>query len=124
MSEETTASDAEAVPSDVAKAARLWVDDRNYEVPATAQWTNQFVWKTLQKIVVVGILTAAGILMAVEARGFLGLLAIAVFFALAIIPGVNGLQRRYGMRRGAAVGIIYLIAFVAVTLLIAVLIPA
>jgi predicted PurR-regulated permease PerM len=124
VTDESPASASGDVPSDVAKAARLWVNDRNYAVPETAQWINHFVWKTLQKIVVVGILAAAGILMAVEARGFLGLLAVSVFFALAIIPGVNGLQRRYGMKRGAAVGIVYLIATVTVTLLIAVLIPA
>jgi len=123
VSEETTASGNDDVPTDVAKAARLWVDDQQYAEPETAQWINHFVWKTLQKIVIVGVLTALGILMAIEARGLLGMLVISVFFALAIIPGVNSLQRR-GMRRGAAVGVMYLAALLTVTLLVVVLIPA
>ncbi len=114
----------DAVPHDVATAARLWVDDRKYAEPETAQWLNHFAWKTLQKIVLVGVLTALGVLMAVQARGLLGMLVISVFFALAIIPGVNALQRKYGMRRGAAVGVMYLIALLTVTLLVVVLIPA
>ena len=124
MTEESPAPDADAVPTDVAKAARLWVDDRKYAEPETAQWINHFVWKTLQKIVFVGVVTALVVMAAIEARGLLGMLVISVFFALAIIPGVNSLQRRFGIRRGAAVGIMYLIALLTVTLLVAVLIPA
>ncbi|MES1170918.1 MAG: hypothetical protein ABUL56_00985, partial [Actinomycetota bacterium] len=62
MTEESPARDADAVPTDVAKAARLWVDDKKYAEPETAQWINHFVWKTLQKIVVVGVITALGVL--------------------------------------------------------------
>ena len=128
MTEESPApgagGDADAVPTEVAQAARLWVGDRKYAEPETAQWLNHFVWTSLRKIVLVGLLTTAGILMAIQARGLIGLLVISVFFALAIIPGVNSLQRRYGMRRGAAVGIVYLIAALTVTLLVVVLIPA
>jgi len=117
-------TDPDAVPTDVAKAARLWVGDRKYAEPETAQWLNHFVWTSLRKVVLVGVLTTAGILMAIQARGLLSLLVISTFFALAIIPGVNSLQRRYGMRRGAAVGIVYLIAALTFTLLVVVLIPA
>ena len=128
MTEESPApgagADADAVPTEVAQAARLWVGDRKYAEPETAQWLNHFVWTSLRKVVLVGLLTTAGILMAIQARGLLSLLVISTFFALAIIPGVNSLQRRYGMRRGAAVGIMYLVALLTVTLLVAVLIPA
>ena len=128
MKEESPApeadTDPDAVPTDVAKAARLWVGDRKYAEPETAQWLNHFVWTSLRKVVLVGVLTTAGILMAIQARGLLSLLVISTFFALAIIPGVNSLQRRYGMRRGAAVGIVYLIAALTFTLLVVVLIPA
>lgn len=124
MSDETTASGGGEVPSDVAKAARLWAGDRKYAVPEHAQWADHFVWTTLRKIVFVGVLVAVGAFMAVQARGLLGMLVIATFFALAIIPGVNALHNRYGMRRGAAVAVVYLIATVTVVLLVAVLIPA
>ena len=128
MKEESPApeadTDPDAVPTDVAKAARLWVGDRKYAEPETAQWLNHFVWTSLRKVVLVGVLTTAGILMAIQARGLISLLVISTFFALAIIPGVNSLQRRYGMRRGAAVGIVYLIAALTFTLLVVVLIPA
>jgi predicted PurR-regulated permease PerM len=123
MSEETTASDAEAVPSDVAKAARLWAGDRQYPIPEYAGWADHFVWTTLRKVVFVLILLAVGAFMAVQARGLIGMLVIATFFALAIIPGVNALHNRYGMRRGAAVAVVYLIAFVTTAILVLVLIP-
>lgn len=84
---------------------------------------NHFVWTVLWKIVAVGLMTAAGLFVAYQARHLLGLLVTSTFFALAIIPGVAALQRRFGWRRGPAVGVIYLIALVVGGLMVAVLIP-
>jgi predicted PurR-regulated permease PerM len=85
---------------------------------------NHFVWTVLWKIVAVGLMTAAGLFVAFQARHLLSLLVMSTFFALAIIPGVAALQRRFGWRRGPAVGVIYLIALVVGGLMVAVLIPA
>jgi len=82
------------------------------------------VWTVLRKVVAVGVITTVAVLMAVQARGLIGMLIIATFFALAIIPGVNALHHRYGMKRGAAVGIVYLIALATLLLLTLVLLPA
>ena len=58
------------------------------------------------------------------ASGLLGLLAMSFFFSLALDPAVRNLHRRFGWRRGAAVGVIYAGAVVFVVFMIAVLIPA
>jgi len=124
MTEETGASGSQDVPTEVARAARLWAGDKKYAEPEYAAWANHFTWVVLRKTVLVAAITTIAVLAVLEARGLVGMLIISTFFALAIIPGVNALHRRYGMRRGAAVGIVYLIAFLALILLVLVLIPA
>ena len=42
-------------------------------------------------------------------RSLVMMLAISVFFALALTPGVNYFHSRRGWRRGAAVGVIYVV---------------
>lgn len=84
---------------------------------------DHFVWTVLWKVVAVGLITAAGLFALHEARHLLSLLVISTFFALAIIPGVAALQRRFAWRRGAAVAVIYLAGLVVGVLMIAVLIP-
>lgn len=108
-------------PPEIVEAARAdSARDRASQRPA---WVDLFVWNTLWKMVAVGILTAAAIVAFVELRHLLGQLAIALFFALAMIPGVEALVRRFHMRRGAAVGAIYLAAILVAGFMIAVLIP-
>jgi len=124
VSEETTASSESDVPTDVALAARLWAGDKKYKEPEYAGWANYFTWIVLRKTVVVAAITTLAVLAIIQARGLVGMLIISTFFALAIIPGVNALHARFGMKRGAAVGIVYLIALVALVVLVLVLIPA
>ena len=124
MSADTPASEEPEVPTEVALAARLWAGDKKYAEPEYAGWANHFTWVVLRKTVAVAALTTLAVLAIVQARGLVGMLIISTFFALAIIPGVNALVSRYHMKRGAAVGIVYLIAFVALVLLVLVLIPA
>ncbi len=59
-----------------------------------------------------------------QARSLVTMLVISLFFALALVPGVNHLHKKRGWKRGAAVGFIYLIGFLALVLLTLVLIPA
>jgi predicted PurR-regulated permease PerM len=128
VSDDTTASgglaDTSDVPTDVAKAARLWAGDKKYAVPEYAAWANNFTWVVLRKTVVVAAITTLAVLAIIQARGLVGMLIISTFFALAIIPGVNALHARFGMKRGAAVGVVYLIALIALVVLVLVLIPA
>jgi predicted PurR-regulated permease PerM len=58
-----------------------------------------------------------------QARGIVSMVAISFFFSLALEPAVRRLTARYGWRRGAAVGVVYLAGALFVFLLIAVLIP-
>jgi predicted PurR-regulated permease PerM len=59
-----------------------------------------------------------------QARGLVSILVISLFFALALVPGVNHFHEKRGWRRGAAVGFIYLVGIVFLVLLVAVLIPS
>jgi predicted PurR-regulated permease PerM len=87
-------------------------------------WVNRLVWTALWKVAAVGVVVALGLFVVMKISHLLSILVISLFFALAIIPGVEALTRRFGMRRGAAVGLIYLAAMAFLIFLVAVLIPA
>ena len=59
-----------------------------------------------------------------QMRSLVMMLAISVFFALALTPGVNYLHARRGWRRGAAVGVIYVVGAVAVVVMVVLIVPA
>ena len=79
---------------------------------------------TMWRGVVIILMTLALLWALSQARGLTTMLVISVFFALALIPAVNHLHQKRGWRRGAAVGVIYVVGLVAVALLVVVLIPA
>ncbi|MDN4483609.1 AI-2E family transporter [Demequina lignilytica] len=108
-------------PSDVLAAART--DAARPTGPERPAWVDRFVWSVLAKALAAAAFAALAVYSFSALGHLLGVLAISLFFALAMIPGVEALVRRFHMRRGAAVGIIYLAALVAVVLMIAVLIP-
>ncbi|WP_159449144.1 AI-2E family transporter [Demequina sp. NBRC 110055] len=110
------------VPSEVAQAAQAVKGERPDTSPPA--WVNRFVWQSAWKVVVVVALAALAVVVVMQLRHLIGVLVISLFFALAIIPGVEALVRRFHMRRGAAVGIIFITAMVAVVLMVAFLIPA
>jgi predicted PurR-regulated permease PerM len=91
---------------------------------AKPAWLDRFVWSALWKIVAVGLATALLLLLARELRHLLWLLVVSSFFALAMIPGVEQIHRRWGWRRGAAVGVIYVSVVAFFVLMVLVLIPA
>ncbi|WP_084039305.1 AI-2E family transporter [Demequina sp. NBRC 110053] len=94
------------------------------DAPAPPAWLNRWVWTVLWKVVAVGVLVTVGVFVVIDLRSLISTLVISLFFALAIIPGVEALNRRFGMRRGAAVGIIYLAALAFLIFMVSVLIPA
>jgi predicted PurR-regulated permease PerM len=59
-----------------------------------------------------------------QAAGLVSMLAIAFFFSLALDPGARWLVDRYGWRRGAATGVIYLVGALFVVLMVAIMIPS
>ena len=91
---------------------------------AKPAWLDQFVWSALWKFVTVVLATAVLLLLARELRHLLWLLVVSSFFALAMIPGVEQIHRRWGWRRGAAVGVIYVSVVAFFVLMVLVLIPA
>jgi predicted PurR-regulated permease PerM len=79
--------------------------------------------RTLWKGVGVVLATMAGLWAVNQARGLTAMLVISLFFALALVPGVNHLHQKRGWKRGAAVGFIYLVGILVLALLTLVLIP-
>jgi predicted PurR-regulated permease PerM len=59
-----------------------------------------------------------------QAEHLIILLAMSLFFSLALQPAVLWLTTKYGWKRGSAVGVIYLVGMIAVVLMLVVLIPA
>ena len=80
--------------------------------------------RTLWAGVGVVLATLFGVWALTQARGLVSLLVISMFFALALVPGVNYFHEKRGWRRGAAVGFIYLMGLLLLVLLTVVLIPA
>lgn len=95
------------------------------EVPATQQNVTQVVitTRTLWSGVGVILATMAGLWAVIQARELTSMLVISLFFALALVPGVNHLHQKRGWKRGAAVGFIYLAGILVLALLTLVLIP-
>jgi predicted PurR-regulated permease PerM len=87
-------------------------------------WVDQFVRRSLWTAVAVVLAAVLFLIVARELRHLLGLIAVGVFFALAIIPGVEHIHDRWRWRRGAAVGLIYACAVVLVVLMVLFLVPA
>lgn len=59
-----------------------------------------------------------------QARGVVSMLVVSWFFSLALVPGVEHLHRKRGWKRGAAVGLIYVVGLLSIAVLVLVLIPA
>ena len=91
---------------------------------AKPAWLDRFVWSLLWKFVAVSLATVLLLLLARELRHLLWLLVVSWFFAIAMIPGVEQMHRRWGWRRGAAVGVIYVSVVAFFLFMVLVLIPA
>jgi predicted PurR-regulated permease PerM len=59
-----------------------------------------------------------------QARGLVSLVVISFFFSLALEPAVRFLSGRYGWRRGASTGVIYLAGVLFMVFMVLILIPA
>jgi len=80
----------------------------------------KFIWQAIGAILV----TLLALWAFNQARTLVALIFMSFFFSLALQPAVLWLTNRYGWRRGAAVGVIYLAGLVGTVVLILILIPA
>jgi predicted PurR-regulated permease PerM len=121
---DSSATDHEIPEPVIAAALATSSTHRDANAPAAPAWLGRFVWQTLWKIAAVGLLVSGMLYAGYQAKQLIAMLVVSTFFAIAMIPGVNGLHKRFGMRRGAAVGIIYLLAVVGIAFFVIVFIPA
>jgi predicted PurR-regulated permease PerM len=96
------------VPPDVPPASLLRVEI-----------AGRTVWQVIGAILMTLVLLRA----ANAASGLLVMVGLSFFFSLALDPAVRRLHARFGWRRGAAVGVIYLVGVVAVGFMVYILIP-
>ena len=68
---------------------------------------NEVSTSTLWKIVGVVVVVLVGFVLLQRARDLVAMLVISMFFSLALVPLVERLHKKYGWKRGAAVGAIY-----------------
>jgi predicted PurR-regulated permease PerM len=81
--------------------------------------TGRTVWQAIGAI----LLTLLLLQFARAASGLLTMVGLSFFFSLALDPAVRRLHDRYGWRRGAAVGAIYLAGLAFVVVMVYILIP-
>jgi len=113
-----------AVPDDVAAAAQEDADAPAESMTGRPRWVNMFVWQTLWKAVIVGLTVFVGLAIVWRTQTLIRMLLVSLFFALAMIPAVKYMHERWGWKRGAAVGAIYLGFIVFMIALVAFMIPA
>ena len=86
----------------------------------TFQISRRSIWAIIGAV----ILALLGVFMVREARSLISMLIISFFFSLALEPAVTYFHNKRGWKRGAAVGVIYLIGFLSFAVLILLLLPA
>jgi predicted PurR-regulated permease PerM len=79
--------------------------------------------RTIWRVIGAVLLTLVGIVVVSRARDLVSMLIISIFFALAMIPLVERLHAKRGMKRGAAVGVIYALGALFVVVMVVFLIP-
>lgn len=94
------------------------------ETEARPAWLDRFVCSVLWKVLVASLAAVLLLLLTRELRHLLWLLVVSSFFALAMIPGVEHLHRRWGRSRGVAVGVIYMCVVSFIVFMVWVLMPA
>lgn len=90
-------------------------------VPPVVTWkiSTRSIWQVIGAI----LLTLVGLVVLWRARDLVSMLVISLFFSLALIPLVERLHRRYGWKRGAAVGVIYAAGALFFIVMVVFLIP-
>lgn len=82
------------------------------------------ITRSMWRAVGIGLVVAAGLWALNQAKDLVVIVVVATFLALAIVPAVDGLVRRWGWSRGTAVIAVMLGVFLTIVLLIGFLVPA
>jgi predicted PurR-regulated permease PerM len=109
------------------KEAYLTSDDASQSTtqgPAAQRMIIQIDPRSIWRIIGAITITWIAIWITGQAEHLIILLAMSLFFSLALQPAVLWLTTKYGWKRGSAVGVIYLVGMIAVVLMLVVLIPA
>lgn len=113
-----------SVPAAVAAAAQATADAPAASRTGQPAWVDKFVWSSLWKVVAVGVAVFLLSVAVWRMQTLIRMLAVSVFFALAMIPAVKHMHERRGWKRGAAVGVIYAAFLIFIIVLVAFMIPA
>jgi predicted PurR-regulated permease PerM len=109
------------------KEAHMTSDDAPQSTtqgPAAQRTIIQIDPRSIWRIIGAITITWIAIWITGQAEHLIILLAMSLFFSLALQPAVLWLTTKYGWKRGSAVGVIYLVGMIAVVLMLVVLIPA
>jgi predicted PurR-regulated permease PerM len=109
--------DSATAPSSAARSRRP------QPLSAAPTWLAPTVRRLMWQAAGVVIVAWLAVALVRELRGLLAILAVALFFALAMEPAVNRLHARRGLSRGAATGVVFLVLAAAVALVLFLLIP-
>jgi predicted PurR-regulated permease PerM len=88
-------------------ATRAPVPAEGPEAATVATVTHEVSSRSIWQVIGAVLLTLLGLVVLERARDLVAMLVISFFFSLALTPLVERLHRRYGWKRGAAVGVIY-----------------
>jgi predicted PurR-regulated permease PerM len=97
---------------------------RHDPIDAAPSWVMPVIRTTIWRLIIAVIVAIVLWVLLVRARGVVSMVVIAIFFGIAMDPGVTWLHQRRGWRRGAATGLIFLALAVFAVLMFFVLIPA
>ncbi len=97
---------------------------RTEALPHAPDWAKPLIRWSIWRVILYVLITIVLVWMAGQARSLLSMVVISFFFGIALIPGVNWLHQKWGWKRGAAVGFIYLAGMIFMALLVMVLFPA
>ncbi len=87
-------------------------------------WLMPVIRKAIWRLIIAVVAAVVLWLLLTRARGVVGMVIIALFFGIAMDPGVTWLHHRRGWRRGSATGLIFLGLAALTVLMLFVLIPA
>jgi predicted PurR-regulated permease PerM len=87
-------------------------------------WVMPVIRKAIWRLIIAVVAAVVLWVLLTRARGVVGMVVIAIFFGIAMDPGVTWLHQRRGWRRGSATGLIFLALVVFAGLMFFVLIPA
>lgn len=92
--------------------------------PTTVVTRIEIAGRTIWQVIGAILLTIVLVNAARAAAGLLTMVALSFFFSLAMDPAVRWLHNRYAWRRGAVVGVVYVVGLLVLLFMVFILVPA